>query len=449
VSHSETDLRSRESRKIYPGWWIVLVSGILSGLSSGFYTYGISVFFKDIAAELGLSRAVTSFAAGIGRLEGGITAPVTGWLADKFGPRWVVFSGVCLVTVGLGLMYFITSAWQYFIVWGLLAGTGINLGFAVAIDKTITNWFVRKRGLALGIKFGLIGVGAVVVLPVISWLVIGLGWRITCVIWSLVMLASAPLMYIFIKQRRPEYYGLLPDGAKSTEVASSRQDVVAAGLEYASSVHENEFTFKQAVKTRTYWIVGMAYGAFALVTSGINIHIIPFLTDRGINSVVASGMMSMMILFTIPSRFLGGVVADRVAKRYLQYLLAGVFGLLALGLGIFLFHPDTVTVYALLILYGLSTGSVSPLIILIIGRFFGRKAFGSIFGSCMLFQGPLALLAPVYAGWVYDTSNSYVTAFMVFGIIATIATLVICLAKAPDVPGTVSANDKEALAKTG
>jgi cyanate permease len=435
----------RKSPRIFPGWWIVLVSGLFSGLESGFYYFGISVFFKDIAVELGLSRAVTSLAAGIGRLEGGITAPMTGWLADKFGPRWVVFIGVCLASIGLGLMYFITSAWQYFLVWGLLTGTGINLGFAVAIDKTITNWFVKKRGLALGVKFALIGAASVVVIPIITWLVTSTGWRITCVIWSLVMLVSAPIMYIFIKQRRPEYYGLLPDGAKSAEPESGSQDVMAEGLRYASEVHENEFALKQAIRTRTYWIMGISLGAFALVTGGINIHIIPFLTDRGISNVVASGMMSMMILFTIPSRFLGGVIADRVAKRYLQFLLAGVFGLMAVGLGIFLIQPSTLTVYVLLILYGLSSGAVTPLVILIIGRFFGRKAFGLIFGSCMIFQGPLSILAPVYAGWVYDTTGSYTMAFTLFAIIAMIAAVVISLAKPPEVPMEVGLINKVAV----
>jgi MFS family permease len=80
-----------KKNKIYFGWWTVMVTGIISGLGHGFYGYGISVFFKDIAHELGISRAVTSVAAGVGRLEGGVTSPVTGWPADRYGPKWVIF----------------------------------------------------------------------------------------------------------------------------------------------------------------------------------------------------------------------------------------------------------------------------------------------------------------------------------------------------------------------
>ncbi len=76
---------------VYFGWWTVLVSGILSGIGHGFYGYGFSVFFKDLAAELHLSRAITSIGSGIGRLEGGLESAPAGWLADKFGPN-----GLCL-----------------------------------------------------------------------------------------------------------------------------------------------------------------------------------------------------------------------------------------------------------------------------------------------------------------------------------------------------------------
>ena len=157
--------------KVYFGWWIVLVTAIVSGLGVSFYRYGISAIFKPLAAELGLSRAAASVATGIGRLEAGLAAPLTGWLVDKFGPRWAVFSGGCIIGFGLILMNFINSGWAYNIVWGLVIGSGVNLGMTLAVDKTTTDWFIRKRGLATGTKFMIRGIIGVIVLPVVSWLV--------------------------------------------------------------------------------------------------------------------------------------------------------------------------------------------------------------------------------------------------------------------------------------
>ena len=201
-------------RKVYFGWWTVLFTGMLSGLGHGFYTYGFSVFFKDIADELGLSRAVTSVGAGIGRLQGGLLSAPAGMLADKFGPKWVIFIGVCAMGISLMLMYFIHSVWSYFVVWGFLIGTGINLGLTVTVDKTVINWFIQKRGLAQGIKFSLLSLGGIIAVPVVTWLVGLHGWRITCVIWGVVLLSCAPLVLFFVKTKRPEHYNMLPDGKK-------------------------------------------------------------------------------------------------------------------------------------------------------------------------------------------------------------------------------------------
>jgi MFS family permease len=240
--------------KIFYGWWIVLVTGLVSGLGAGFYYYGVSILFKDITAELGTNRAITSFASSIGRMEGGIISPLTGWLGDRFGPRWLIFIGTFLLSLGLALTYTVTSVWAYFLAWGVVSGLGINLGLTVAVDLALTNWFVRKRGLAMGIKFAMIGLGSIVAVPVVSWLVNLTGWRTTCLIWSLIMFTCIPLVFLVVKSKRPEHYGFLPDGIQIEVPSGSNEDtLIQQGQKYASDIEEGDFTFKQAVKTRSYW----------------------------------------------------------------------------------------------------------------------------------------------------------------------------------------------------
>jgi MFS family permease len=156
---------------VFFGWWTVFVTGTISGLGHGFNLYGLSVFFKDLAADLELNRAITSLAAGIGRLEGGITSPLVGWLSDKFGSRWPVIVGIGIAGTGMILMNFITEVWHYYVAWGALIGLGLNIGLTVAVDKALTNWFVRRRGLAQGIKFALISLFGILVLQAVNALV--------------------------------------------------------------------------------------------------------------------------------------------------------------------------------------------------------------------------------------------------------------------------------------
>lgn len=420
---------------LFFGWWSVLFIGIISGLGHGFNTYGISVFFKPIAAELGLNRAFTSLAAGIGRLEGGVTSPLVGWLSDKIGPRWIVIIGICIAGAGMIFMNYVTEVWHYYVAWGVLIGLGLNIGLTVACDKSINDWFMRRRGLAQGIKFALISIFGIVVLQVITPLIDLQGWRFTCLLWGIIMFASVPFSYLLIKPQRPEYYNLLPDGAEvSLKGEEDKGGMKESGAGYASRLEETEYTFKQALKTSTYWLMIVGFSAHNFIAGGFNVHIFPFLTDIGIEEAVASGMMGMMIFFTIPARFFGGLVADRVPKNRIQFLLLGAFLMQVVGISVFLLFQNLPSVYILLACHGISSGAVMPLIILIIGRYFGRKAFGSILGTILSILAPVGLLSPVYYGWVFDNTESYNIAFITALVLAAIASLLMFFVRPPKPP---------------
>ncbi len=235
--HPSLEIITDEKPKIFFGWWTVLITGMVSGLGHGYYSYGFSIFFKDLAAELGINRATTSLAAGIGRLEGGITSPITGWLSDRFGPKWVIFSGTFLAGSGLVMMYFINSVWSYMVVWGVIIGVGLNIGLTISVDKALNDWFIRKRGLAQGTKFALIGIIGVILVPIVTWLVFYLGWRTTCLLWGLIILATTPLLLMSDRQKITESYRLLPDGEiavspskfNSTTTAATKKSALISG----------------------------------------------------------------------------------------------------------------------------------------------------------------------------------------------------------------------------
>jgi len=427
--------RRRSRPRIFFGWWSVLFIGIVSGLGHGFNTYGISVFFKHIAADLELNRAATSWAPGIGRLEGGITSPLVGWLSDKFGPRGIVIFGICVAGGGMILMHYITEVWHYYLAWGALIGLGLNIGLTVAVDKKINDWFIHRRGLAQGIKFALISLFGIIVVLAVNPLVDTQGWRFTCLLWGIIMFASIPFAFVLIKPQRPEHYGLLPDGAEiSSDAEKDERDMIEKGVGYASSFEETEYTFRQAIRTGTFWLLAVGFSVHNVIAGGFNIHVFNFLTDIHIDEVVAGGMMGMMIFFTAVSRLIGGIVADRVPKSRLQLLLLVAFALQAIGLSTYLLSRSMTSVYVMLACHGLSSGAVTPLVVLILGRYFGRKDFGLILGTTVASLAPVGLLAPVFYGWVYDSTASYDLAFITAIALSVLAVVTMFFVRPPRPP---------------
>jgi MFS family permease len=142
-------------------------------------------------------------------------------------------------------------------------------------------------------------------------------------------------------------------------------------------------------------------------------------------------MMAMMGFCTIPARFLGGFIADRINKERLKFLLAGALLLMALGIATFLLRQSVSSMYILLILFGLGGGAITILDIVMRGHYFGRKAYGSIQGSTMIFVAPVSLLVLVYVGRSYDVTGNYITAFTLLAAMAAFAAFLICLARPP------------------
>ena len=420
-----------KSPKFFFGWWINIVTSVITGICAGFTQLSSSVFFKDLARELDLSRAATSIAPGIGALNSALVFPIAGWLSDRFGPRWLIIAGMIMMSIGLTLMYYITLPWHYYVVWGVIIVTGNTFAFSVTLDKMLTNWFIKKRGLAFGIRFGLLGLIGAALVPLISWMMVVVGWRVSCLIWAGVVLACIPFTLMYTRQKPPEHYGLLPDGAKlKSEPGSDSKTLLAEGVRYAASVQEQDFSLKQSIKTVAFWLLSLVWIIQTLLW-GFSIHTIPFLTDRGMDPVSAGSLFALTSLFSIPSRFFGGIIADRLPKNRLNLLLVVTYGLMALGVFLIVIWPSLVMIYVFLILWNFGSGACTPTSIVIISRFFGRKAYGSIQGAIMILSVPVSFFAPVLVGRIYDVTGNYSLAFILFTFLAALAAFLMFLVKAP------------------
>ena len=428
-------IKKRRFPKIYFGWWTVLTAGLLNMWTAGFQMWGFSALFKPMATELGFSRAATSVAASISRLESGVEGPITGWVTDRFGPRGVILCGIFLASLGMILMNFIDSLWTFYLVWGVIVGTAANLIFTTPSDTAIANWFIKKRGTAMGTKWLMSGLAGVLTLPIVARLIIGQGWRTTLLVGGIVLGSiGSPLAWFFMRPHRPEHYGLLPDGATVDEEVAGVDQTGDSGAVYAVAAQEINFTLRQALKTPTFWLLVLSQSIHGLGGSAIRLHGIPFLTDMGIDPLKAAGMVALLVAASVPMRFAGGFLGDRISKEQLRFVVGGAYLLQALGLAIFLRNQTIPMIYVWFVLFGIGDGLGITPNFLIRARYFGRKAYGSISGLSRGIMALPGLVGPIWLGWAYDTTGSYITAFVWVAALATVAAILMFFVPTPKPP---------------
>src|SRR5213593_3853019 len=207
-------MRRPFARPFY-GWSIIAVAFVTMGIGVNART-AFSLFFPPILDEFGWPRGLTADAFSFGFLVSAFLGPVLGRLMDRRGPRAVMLLGVAMVGAGLGLAPLVQAPWHLYLTLGVLVGGGtVCLGYT-GHALFLPNWFVRRRGLAIGVAFSGAGVGAIVILPWLQRLIAGAGWRTACLAMAaLVVVVLAPLN--FLTRRRLEDMGLWPDGDRVPE----------------------------------------------------------------------------------------------------------------------------------------------------------------------------------------------------------------------------------------
>ena len=430
---------SKRFKNIYFGWWTVLATAIVSAWSWGTWGYGFGAYFKPLQQEFGWTRAQISAAYSLNKLEGGLEGPWGGVLTDKYGPRIVSVMGNFVAGLGLILMYFLQNLWQYIIIWGLIVSLGFNLGTIDPLEKALSDWFVRKRGRAIG--FGRLGLalGGTFGPPAMTILLLQFGWRYSFLLAGiLTWIICIPTCWFLVKPHRPEYYGFLPDGYKPSENVNKNSSIIEEGEEYSRIVGEIEFTLRQAIKTRAFWIFVGYNILYSFFWAAIGVHQIPHLTDMGVDPIAASSVLGFMVLMSAPGRLIGGYLCDRLEINKLKYTVIMGYSLQAIGMLILINASNIEMVYLFTIFTGLGGGIGWTSRALMRARYFGRKAFATIYGTIAMIALPATIVAPIYVGWVYDMSNSYVGAFTQSLILLCIVIISFIFLNPPDPPEKIT-----------
>jgi sugar phosphate permease len=419
----------RPKRKIFYGWWIVFVAALMHFFGGGTFYYGFTVFFNPIRNTFGWTAAETSLAFTLQKLEQGALGPVAGFLVDKVGPRRLMLFGWAVTGLGFLLMSRINSLWVFYGTF-LVIATGQSFASGLMSNTAIANWFSRKRSRAL--TFAFIGPGVSGLLaPLLALSINHFEWRQTLVITG-IALWSLGLPLSLVMRHKPSQYGYLPDGDSPTAVTG-------VGAESQSVTREKEpdqvtsvtgLTTKEALKTRAFWLLA-AVGFFQQVgTSAVGVHIVPYLESVKVPTTIAAMAVSGITVCSLIGRLGFGLVGDIYNKRYLTAMALTIqaIGLLILS---FVSMDAAWLIILFLLTYGPGYGGPIPLRPALYADYFGTRSFGTILGFTGIVSMIGGLVSPVIAGWIFDVTGSYRTAWQIFSLVTVPSVPLIILAKAP------------------
>jgi len=422
-------------KKVFYGWYIVAATNIICMLGFGTWLYSFGVLFKPIMHDFGWTRAQTSAASSLRSVEGGLIAPAIGWAVDKYGPRIVIFFGGVVSGLGFVLMGRINSLLAFYLAYSIILSIGMSAMLYMPAFAALANWFVRRRSRAFSLLAVGAGIGGFICAPTASELVIRYGWRFTCIaigvtIWVVVLPLS------LVVKRRPEDVGLRPDGDPPL-VESGGEGATDSDGEAPAASREVDWTLRQAMSTRTYWILAFSFFLTSMAHGMIITHSVPALTDIGMPATRAAFLgMGLVTLLSIIGRLLFGWLGDFVVKRYLlmvSYTLCGL-GILAL-----MNVHDEPSAYLFAALYGIGFGAGIPVRPALRGEYFGRASFAKIQG----FMAPITMIGsmsgPIIAGHVYDVTGTYRISFLVTALLQFLGVITIYFARPARHPDQIAA----------
>ncbi len=401
---------------IFYGWWITAASGFVLFVTVGVGLYSAPVFLVPLQEHFGWSRAAIAGGGGVAALMAGVVSPMVGLWIDRYGSRRVMSLGAVLMGCAVALFALMDSLWHLYAI-NLLGALGVSCAAFIPNQVLISNWFVRKRGLAMGLSLAGIGLGGLALAPLADLLIARLGWRLAYAALACLFLPMLAVILAVVRTH-PAELGLRPDGlptpSETDDDAPSQPDAVentTRGLGLG-----------EALRTRAFWMISLCnlllvFGGFSIVT-----HLVAYLTDQGFGSRTAAVSLGLMIGASVAGRLLFGFLADHVPKAR---VLSLVLGLLT-GCTLLLFRVQSAEMLpAFLLSFGVAFGGGAVLIPLLVGECFGLRFFGRILGLTMISATLGGAIGPVLTGRIYDVTGSYQLAFVMhtvgFGLAAVVA----------------------------
>lgn len=382
------------NKKIFWGWYVVAGSFFVMAINYG-TRYCFGVFLKPLTMEHNWSRSVISLAAAINMAVYSTGAIFVGRMLDRIAPRWIITFGAVLTACGLILTSLINTPIGFYITYGLLVGLGSSALGVVVCNSSVGKWFIKKRGMAIGIATMGISLGTVALTPLAGYVNHYHGWRAGFVLLGIITCCVGVLIsQILMRKTQPEVHGLLPDGDKTPLTGQSPS--IPALIKVPSKV---------IFRDSRFWTIAICQGLIIMVIMSVFVHQVAYAMDHGIGSIAAATSLAVISMTGFIGQFFFGWLSDRVRDPKYAYFL-GIFVLL-IGT-ILLWRANSVAhLYISALVYGFGYGCIAPILPILTADRFGRHVLGTVYGLLTFLTCLGGSIGPILGGVIFDKFGSY------------------------------------------
>ena len=400
----------------YYGWNVIGLSMIFQAISFGAVFYSFAVMAIPLTTAFDLSLSQVMLATVFLQVGLGLLSPLLGRALDLFRLRNLVVLGALALSLGFFILAHTHSVWVMMLVYGSLLPTGLILAGTVAAQTAATRWFVRKRGLALGVSAVGTSIGAFLFPPLVEHLISRFGLSVTFqVVAAVSALVIIPLAWIVLRRD--------PDAA---DIEAESQ---AQGAAPAAATNDHDWTTPEVLRQLPFWIIIAGFAPVCASFTAIQFNLGAYARDIGLASAQAAYLLSITAVAMVAGKFFFASLADRLDYRLLYWILAAGQGIVLVGLQ---FSPGYPGLVALILVFGFSMGGALPMLAAIIAHQFGVKAFGRLIGICTLFVTASSAAGPYFTALIYDATGSFGTAFtLILGLLLTGAVVMAFLKPEP------------------
>lgn len=391
------------------GWVVVGISFLTLAVGYGSRA-SFSLFLVVIQETHGWSRGAISAGFTLHMLVALIGLPLVGVVVDRYGPRFILSTGVTIMAAGVWLMGGLNKIWHFYLFYGLVMALGRIMISMVPHTSIISNWFVKKRGTAMGVTAAGIGIGSILMVPLAQFSITHFGWRNGCVLMAGIIVVLLFPLNLFFQRHRPSDMGLLPDGGMADTGHTSEPLTSKESKVTPESAAGETWTVRRAVSTLRFWLLYLVF-FFGAMINMIDMHQIAFFQDVGLSRSAAVSIFATVGLIQAAGVFCGGALSDRFGRE--RSLTLGIC-LQITGIIVLMQIREAsmrITIPLFILCYGFGNGFRTSILPTVTADLFPGNRVGSLYGLLASAITISAAFGPWFAGYLHDVTGTYRSAF--------------------------------------